>query len=611
MIKNRFFWLMVLPMMLSFGFASCSSNDNPEDDDITVIDPGSAEFNPEVLAIATLYVADGVDPDLRQAFQWGCATEDASPEWGDVLLLNKLTDVSEDVLKRLIESQSSNFLICLVNPVKAEIDAFAESHDWFDIETDNVDDDLLIYAFNTDNHRYLISKPATEEGGDPIEANLNRAQMYYVHISAMLSDFNQNQENGSKEKDKEGKTEMEDFANALHYSVTYPFTSYHKFRELLWSDADYMSGSGSMTANYDIYMVHVYEGEPGAGDYYGVKMTASVANAGMWRGKGWNRHGGTYVRWCGASCRRFYAESHLISSMDANWFEDLTSRIMFTSGGYPSPSTTVGQTSYEDRNSFSLSMSQSVGGELSKESKGADSSTSAKGSLNFSFSESWEWSHTESRTISDVDIVNMAARGNWAAWALNFNNLPEFKWSEDYGYDIKNNQASRGTMDIHTSWLWYDSSGKDNDNRAPYVLCTYMDVEYEMWSFISTSADNKQDIWKIIPTEIKRITLPKMVNTTAGPLKIVNDLPNGMTISNIKVITTNNQVASEFENTVPNGGERVLGAYNTKYKYIVTFKGKTRDGKVNNYKYSLNPSIKVNHKETTVIYAGSDFKVQK
>lgn len=602
-------WLMALPMML--GLASCASNDVPVVDTVTEVDPESVEFNPEVLTMATLYVADGVDADLRQAFKWGCATEDTSPEWGDVLLLNKLTDVSEDVLKHLLEYPSPNFLICLVNPVKAEIDAFAENHDWFDIETDNVDDDLLIYAFNTDNHRYLISQPAAEEGGDPILANLNRAQMYYVHISAMLSDFAQNQENGSKEKDKEGKTDMEDFANALHYSVTYPFTSNHLFREVLWSDADYLSGGGSMTANYDIYMVHVYEGEPGAGDYYGVKMTASIANAGMWKGKGWNKHGGVRVRWCGASCRRFYAESHLISSMNANWFEDLTDRLMFTSGGYPSPSTTVGQTSYEDKNSFSLSMSQSVGGEISKESKGAESSSGAKGSLDFSFSESWEWSHTESRTISDVDITNMTQRGNWAAWALYFNNLPEFKWSEDYGYDIKNNQASRGTMEIHTSWLWYDSSGKDNEDRAPYVLCTYMDVEYEMWSFISTAADNKQDTWKIYPTEYKKITLPKMVNTTAGPLKIVNDLPDGMTISNIKVLTTDNQEASEFENTVPNGGERVLGAYNTKYQYIVTFKGKTRAGKVSNYKYTLNPSIKVNHKETTVVYAASDFKVQK
>jgi len=602
-------WLMALPMML--GLASCASNDVPVVDTVTEVDPESVEFNPEVLTMATLYVADGVDPDLRQAFKWGCATEDTSPEWGDVLLLNKLTDVNEDVLKHLLEYPSPNFLICLVNPVKAEIDAFAESHDWFDIETDNVGDDLLIYAFNTDNHRYLISQPAAEEGGDPILANLNCAQMYYVHISAMLSDFAQNQVNGSKEKDKEGKTDMEDFANALHYSVTYPFTSNHLFREVLWSDADYLSGGGSMTANYDIYMVHVYEGEPGAGDYYGVKMTASIANAGMWKGKGWNKHGGVRVRWCGASCRRFYAESHLISSMNANWFEDLTDRLMFTSGGYPSPSTTVGQTSYEDKNSFSLSMSQSVGGEISKESKGAESSLGAKGSLDFSFSESWEWSHTESRTISDVDITNMTQRGNWAAWALYFNNLPEFKWSEDYGYDIKNNQASRGTMEIHTSWLWYDRSGKDNEDRAPYVLCTYMDVEYEMWSFISTAADNKRDTWKIYPTEYKKITLPKMVNTTAGPLKIVNDLPDGMTISNIKVLTTDNQEASEFENTVPNGGERVLGAYNTKYQYIVTFKGKTRAGKVSNYKYTLNPSIKVNHKETTVVYAASDFKVQK
>jgi hypothetical protein len=51
----------------------------------------------------------------------------------------------------------------------------------------------------------------------------------------------------------------------------------------------------------------------------------------------------------------------------------------------------------------------------------------------------------------------------------------------------------------------------------------------------------------------------------------------------------------------------VLGAFNTKYQYIVTFKGRTSDGKTSYYKYTLNPSIKLSHKAMTTVYANSDF----
>ena len=98
-----------------------------------------------------------------------------------------------------------------------------------------------------------------------------------------------------------------------------------------------------------------------------------------------------------------------------------------------------------------------------------------------------------------------------------------------------------------------------------------------------------------------------MVNATAGQLKIKNDLSDGMTLSNVKVYTTDGIEVNEFENTVPNGGEQVLGAFNTKYQYIVTFKGRTSDGKTSYYKYTLNPSIKLSHKAMTTVYANSDF----
>lgn len=551
--------------------------------------------------MASLWVAPGVDADLKQAFDWGTATTESTPEEGSVLVLNKLTDVSEAVLQNALENGGPEYLICVVNPDKAEFEAYAESHDWFDVEADNVTDSTFIYGFNAVNRRYIIQKPVTEEGADPVLENINRAQNYYVYISAMLNDFGRSQQNGSNDKE-DGKTSMEDFASHYHYAVTKTFNVEKTFREVLWSSADKLSGSFTATANYDVYMVHVYEGEPGEGDYYGVRMTASIASANMWKGKGDNTHGGVHVRWCGAYCTDFFAVAHIVSGTPSNynWDEDTSDKIIFTAGGFPSPSTTTGSTTYQDKNSFSLSMSQSIGGSAGKNSKGKSKDIEAQ----FSFSESWEWSHTETRDINDVDIINVS-RGNIAGWQLQFNNLPEYKFSESKGFKEGDNKAARGTMEIHGSWLWYDKTGKDNQDRTPWLLCTWLEGRYEIQSFITTEAD--LDKTNIVGADKFIIQLPKMVNATAGQLKIKNDLSDGMTLSNVKVYTTDGIEVNEFENTVPNGGEQVLGAFNTKYQYIVTFKGRTSDGKTSYYKYTLNPSIKLSHKAMTTVYANSDF----
>jgi hypothetical protein len=42
----------------------------------------------------------------------------------------------------------------------------------------------------------------------------------------------------------------------------------------------------------------------------------------------------------------------------------------------------------------------------------------------------------------------------------------------------------------------------------------------------------------------------------------------------------------------------------------VTFVGRATDGKTRNYKFTLNPSITLNHKSMVTLYAASDFTAQ-
>ncbi|MBP3774413.1 MAG: hypothetical protein ILA34_03575 [Bacteroidaceae bacterium] len=593
---------------------SCSDNDHPVDNtESSEVDSTSVNtFTPEVLTpLASVYVAPGMDANLKQAFTWATAAVESDPSQASILVLNKLTDVSEDVLKKAFEDESgkggaNNFLICVVNPDKAELDAFDEAHDWIWFETGNVTDSTFIFGFNAANRLYFISEPATSEDDDPILTNINQAQTDYVFISGMLTDFADHMMAGSK-KDSDDN-DLESFANYHHITVTENFSVNRKFRKIALSSADYLSGNCSMTTNYDIYMAHVYEGEPGAGDYYAVKMNASLASAGMWKGKGDNRHGGVHVRWCGWWNTDFIVESHILTSQNANWDEDTNSFLTFTAGGFPSPETTIGKTTYTDTNSFSLTMSQTVGGSLGKTSKGGTSGTSKGVEAELGFSEGWSWEHSESREVSDLDITNETTRGNWARWHLTCNNLPSYS-DGSISFKVTDAKTYRGTIALQGSWLWYDKTGKDNEDRDPLVLGTALYSKYKMQSFITTRADLSTETVEF--HKEFRTQLPKMVNTTAGGLTIVNNLKDEAAISNVQVCSAETgEVITEFANTVPNGGEQALGHFSTLGAYTVKFKARVPGGQAKDYKYTLNPSIKLTHKATTKLYALNDFTAQ-
>lgn len=556
-------------------------------------------FKPEVLApSASVYVGNGVDADLKQAFTWAIAHRETDPSAASVLVVNKLNDVSEDVLRKIFESNSENYLVCVVNPVKAELDAFVKSHDWITMNTENINDSTFIYGFNGARRNYYISLPANCEG-DPVLKNIYCAQNYYLYLSGTLSDYASHLKIDSGSDKDSDVDKMEDFANFNHISETHPFSVHRRFRELPLSDPDYLDGNCSVTVNYDIYMVHIYDGEPGAGDYYGVRMTASIANAGMWKGKGWNVHGGCYVRWCGWWNKNFIVEARL---NNANMVE--VPNIGFTAGGFPSPATTVGKTTYQDVNNFSLSMSQTIGGEIGTGS----GQGSMGGKAELSFSQGWTWSHSENRTISDLDIINETS-GSRPRWQLTCQNLPEFNWNEDYGFKISNSKVYRGTISVQGSWLWYDKNGRDNMNHIPYYLYTTYTAGYTMQNFLTTWADLQEE--NVSFSCAHKTQLPKMINITSGGLVLVNNLKDDAAISNIQVCDAKTgRVYSVFKNTVPNGGEQLLGHFKTSGSYVVNFRACVPGKQFKEYVYITNPSIEVENKSTTKLYALNDFKMR-
>ena len=132
-MKKSIFILWMLALTMILGVTSCSEKDDNtagNNDTSTEVDPGSVnKFNPEMLApLAGVFAAQGIDADLKQAFTWGTNPElsaMANVETAEVYVLNKLTDIDEGILKRVLTEDSDQKLVCVVNPVKAEFEAYA------------------------------------------------------------------------------------------------------------------------------------------------------------------------------------------------------------------------------------------------------------------------------------------------------------------------------------------------------------------------------------------------------------------------------------------------------------------------------------------------------
>lgn len=568
----------------AFGLMACSdNNDNP------IVDPDDGEsevveFNPVVLYDAVAYVAPGVDADLRTALGYGIRELSAEATLNKyVFIVNKLTDIDEAVLREIFERGKT---VAVAYPVKAEIDAYAESHDWLNIDTEEVGDALLLYAFNNTRHYATIELP--EESGDPVAANMNRAKRYYVHLSSWLTEMSKLY---LQMADPGDSNSIESFGGSFHWSATRGFSVENfNYMTMPSSDPDYLSGSGSITVSYDVYTVHVYEGQPGQGDYYAVRLTASIANANMWKGRGYGpKHGLSKSRYCGFYCNYFQTESRLCKTANRDDLAD----VIFPASCTPSPATTQSTTSYTDSQNFSLELSESVG-------------TDGKGQVGAK--QGWSWGHTEKRDISDINIANQT-NGNIAQWQLQFQNLPYYSYSEDYGFKIPEGVTYNGTSELHASWLWYDKNGKDNENKAAYWLYYIVRAAYQIGAW-SPWNDAVVKTWNT-NIMIGGHTLPNVVNVTSGTLVLKNNLKDEAAISNVVVKNAKSgEVYSEFQNTIPNGGEQELGRFKTSNTYLVSFKARVPGGEAKTYTYTLNPQITLTHLNTTTLYALNDFTAQ-
>lgn len=583
-------------------FTSCSENDDPVIDEVKAsVSVESSNFEPIQVLNTQVYVAPDVDADVRKAFEWGTGgVVSEMPEVGSIPLyvVNKLTDLDEEKFRALYEFGES---VMLLQPVESEIRAYMESHQWLDIDP-TIDDHVCYMGFSSHSKACIDSPDAT---GDPIVDNTNKDEQTYTMLSGYLTAVNTLYKNYSPRlllSDKKETDDIESLFASYHYVHTNAYKA-HTLYDTTWGEEHYLDGNGCITTLLDVTPLHVYDGAAGAGDYFAVRMSSSVASAGMWKGKGWVWTHGIYSRWCGHWCNNFMTAVLPMENRDDAMSEN---KIHFVASCPPSPETTRNSTTYEDSQSFGIDAA--VTGKIEKSSEvdpSGDTSSKQGGSIQVQCAFKWNWAHKQTYTIQNVEIENRQ-QGNILQWNVKFNDLPHYEWSEDYGFKITESLPYRNTQTLNASWLWYQPGIRDESYVGPLLIGVVTTAEYEAQTFWTTKADLKSVYCR--PMNVDYFNIPRPNNLRAGELVIKNDLKDDMTIYDIKLFKAGWTPVGTYEQTIPNGDEMSLGWYpSTNQKYVLTFMAKKPGEDPVKYTYTLNDGVKLQHKSTIKVYALSDF----
>ncbi len=527
-MRKLFNWMFAAVLICcGGGLASCGENaDNPVDPKLSEINPEDVnlfEFEWDFDLPGGFYLSSGAYAELKETLSDLTAEEPQMAINDDtyLVILDKVSDLPGD---RLVELYQDGVTIGFSHPKKAEIDALYEKYPelGYYCNDDDIDRSLLFAISSFNNGSYIIPDPEkfkeqftaesdntdptdpTDPGaGDPNEpivyAPDDDHSLLYFYYGMFLQDLTSEQAKyddevaqaramtraGEKEdklsaqiKRAEGMVHIGK-AGVIEINQTYFRKSYNH------------QGKAVVNLCCDVYPLHVYEGENGAGDYYFMDMTASINNETMYKGKGsyWTGGAPVKIRWCGAYATKFRASSTLINAND----DKEVANAMFTAEGFPIPSTVIKNVNHQESKNFTIGCGISGGydGGSSSESKpgeaGQDPTVeklTSEGSwgIKASVNPSWSWTDTKKWDVKDVDIENQTT-GNSAAWALIYNNLPEFKYSEEFAFKEGDSRAFRSTTTIRGSWVWYIPNVRDDSQPTPRRLKMEASADYGFQRF--------------------------------------------------------------------------------------------------------------------------------
>ena len=295
---------------------------------------------------------------------------------------------------------------------------------------------------------------------------------------------------------------------------------------------------GQIDVKLTIYPLYAFQDQASNGDYYIVSMVVTAHNQSMYKGKWFvetdpDKKAGYDL--CG-----YYMENIGVKTELLHDNQTVVNEATFASFGTPTPVTTIGSVIYTHGLTWSLNYT-------------CTGNQQVYGTVSGTYSGLVEYSNTQTRMINDVDTENRWI-GSTVDYNYKFNNLPSYKDGQTPPITDPPPIAINNA-EFQQDWVWRVSSTTDNGQQQ-FVLKTTITPVYgscydDNVGFIGR--DVVQSHWSdaVVGSPSFTVALTPPNRTPTGALHIINSMPPGTFVTDVKIWKSTSSTANNPDYTVP------------------------------------------------------------
>lgn len=554
-------------------FTACSDDDDVPIPEENLIPDRGPMISDEKIDKPAAVLGD-IPSDMKEALNTRLThLQNVVDEETDVLFVSSSSLSTYN--KEIVTIYENGGIIVVVQPETAVANDFFEQIGWI-YELDETKKEL--YAFSRD-HQYIL-----DEVCDEVTIN--------EHLNEFVSWVNKNLKPILLSPPGSGETAIDKLIAAQSITHTYSYSLETLEAQMKWSKPDSIKGDGNFTATYSIYPLYAFEGQPTTGDFYIVSAEYTAHNTKMCNKDPekyplhkWEQpHGAFDCHLCGFFLTRFSVETNLLSEGKAVVGS-------FPTGYTPTPQTTQGSTTYSSGMSWNLGADVAVG---TKNFSTIDGSVTFKGGVTFS--------NSQTRTVSDVDIMNQSS-DNQVIYSYKVNNLP----THVKGHVSDPPLVSVANATLYSSWIWRVAETKDRSDQAFYIS-TKPSLTYGSCHLYTSAADYHESRFDInfSDKDVQRTKLTPPNRIPTGLLEINNTFE----VAYMSEIVIKNEQGEVVYNSAGKGSISIGNAFLRYFptgKYTVEFKAGNNHSSLKKYVLSKG-NITIERGETLSLNSAFDFE---
>ncbi len=657
-MKKNFILILAAIMSCGFILISCHDNDDipAQEEEQGATEPGSYwaegidDFVYDIKYDGKVFIAAALTPKQLEVINKMMPNQTTNLSEAKVAVLNSINDLSWEDTEALYWEGAE---IVLLNPVKAEIEQWFKDHTSSEDCPSYMLDGARFYAFDVSDYHYIYGDDdgsivnknnfaqhnedgfydfmeTTDYDEDDYDVEPEEGVDYKtIELNMMFSQWLEDlmeMESGNLEAETKAITraagdegmKVEDCFKLTTLTKSFPYDCYMNMKFDSSSNYDKVKsnnydkikfgGKATISVTYSVYQLHVYDGQPGSGDYYVVTMNPQIANGEVFsiglKKMQWYLANAKY---CGPFCKEFIVQS---TPVDSKGNAYSTSSVLFPGTAQPIPTTDTGKTEITEISSFSIKGDVTAGYSAKAKPTG---DVSVSKDISGTLSVGWNWETKVKRDVGDISIINQSPGTNVVKHQMLFYNLPERKFNYgDYGYkETPNNNSYKSTKGFRAAWIWKKVDVSDDSTEDPISIRFKSSAKYG--GMYHTNAIGKDAIAREESFGNFDFTfnLDPMIREPYAIIKLQNDFEKGMYITNIVVEDKKSGQVVSSSNKSYNGGETInMGALPQKGEYTVSFKAGKNASDMNTYHYVTNDKVPMNWKEPTVLKAAFDFKIE-